>query len=204
MNPLPTQGLVLQQDVDRFIARVGCLSVTTQDTFMELFNIYSKGNVEYDVNMSYSTFNLRYPSHPQTNLSEAIAFDYVLSQYPDFEVELVTSKDEQMLGYDIRAVKHDGFQHPIEYTFSVKMASIPDDKEMRSFSIHKSVKQAIKNDKSKFVVFVDIITNQLVFSATDLAQDALCGCFTTIAKPDRIMVFYDLLGLIGPIRLTQC
>lgn len=198
MMPMDRSGPVNQKEVDRFLTVYPTLDSHTQEAFKGLYDIYVAGNVRYDIDMTYSTYNLRYPSHPQTNLSEALAFNSLTKLFPTHQISLVTSKEGQKLGHDIFVEGEDDLD---SHMISVKMAWIPPDRpqeKMRSFSVHNSIKRSImKEDTSDIIVFVDNINGHKVFCATDIAKVGLKECFQQPGMPDRIMVFYDRIGLKG-------
>lgn len=187
-----TTGVCDPVEVQRFVDRYSDLHPLVQRPYAGLLTIYSNDPVTYDVNGPETEYNLRYATHPQTNLSEANAADLLCALFdPELTLRLVTDMVGQKRGHDLYLVSND----EIVRSVSVKLASISPDPAQRSFTVSLHVKrELLKKDQSDWVVFVDNINKLAIIVELSVAQAAMSQSFAKNNGSDRILVFFDFLG----------
>jgi hypothetical protein len=177
-------------DVKRFVDTFPIWHPTVQEMYADLLEMYTRGNVMYDEGGPATKYNLRYATHPMTNLSEANAADYLVRTLDSsYTIEMVVDIPNQVKGHDL-FIKRGGEQ---TLTASVKLASIDPDVAKRSFTVSRYVKAEIKNDASDIILLVDNINRSVIVADMELTKDVMRGSFTS-NNSDRIMVFYDKFG----------
>lgn len=187
-----TRGVCDPAEVQRFLTRFPKSHTLTQLMYDELMLLYSKGNVTYDEKGPATKFNLRYHTHPMTNLSELNAADYLhRTLSSDYTVELVEDIPDQVRGHDLYIIRNG----VVECTVSVKLSYIDPRPDHRSFTISYHVKrELLKQDESDMVIFVDNINQLALLVDMKLIPNAMHAAQPVANNPHRVMVFYDLFG----------
>lgn len=189
---LPIKGEVCTHSIETWHQVYPQLLVRTQHIFSRLNDIYTSPPVMYDQNGDFGEFNLRYYHHPLTNLTEAIAVDYLISLHGDIPIDIITDKNDQISGADIEYYSHDR-----RVLVSVKMCSVWPDTNARHFIISGAIRSSVINDTgSDITMFVDVYNNAVVSASTPALKQALTGhTDRKIRNSNQYRVFYDELGM---------
>lgn len=181
-----SKGLCDPIEVQRFLNVFPKHHPEVQKMFEPLRELYAKGDVTYNERGPVTEFNLRYRSHPTTNLSEANAADGLYTTFGDnIAIKVVTDMEEQKLGHDLCVTIG-----PRDWTVSVKLADINPNPEYRSFTLHPSIQHdLLHKDRSDYVIYVD--NRRRLFMLTSLLESKIALRDSHSTSFGRIRVFYD-------------
>ena len=176
------KGNVSKSEVDRFLKAFPKFEKRIQEEFAELYELYQKWPVTFNTKGRQTKFNLRYFTHPTTNLSEASAMNYmVLEGCP---VQYVTDQPTQDLGVDFFYEREGQL-----VSVSVKLCSMFD----RGLTFHHTVANSLFKDRSQEVFFIDNLHKRGVLIPMGLIQQALPRSRPSKYNKDRLMLFYDMI-----------
>lgn len=176
-------------DVLRWRSQYPTLHSTVREQFAELNQIYNQQVVTYDPKGVFGKFNLRHPTHPATNLSEARVMSELLYHWGNEikNVEIASLREEQTSGDDIWVYFTDGRL----CTVNVKLATITN--EYRGFAISAETRRALKKNTSTYVALVDNINQCWILQSGSKVRDAVyIANFSYEGGRDGI--FYDNFG----------
>lgn len=193
------QNFVNKIEVNRFNTYYEYLHPLVQERFKKLFQQYQQWPVYYDQYSTFTEFNIRYKSHPQTNLSEALAMDLLISR-GCCNVKLLCDQPDQTLGGDL-SYGWEGKE--VIMIQSVKLCII----NRNDLSIANTIKNALcEKDKSDEICFVDNINQRALIVDRKSLLPILKNAQSSTYNRFRIRLSfndlppYSLLSTAGPFR----
>ncbi|TFH10730.1 MAG: hypothetical protein E4H14_01935 [Candidatus Thorarchaeota archaeon] len=175
--------LVESKEVERFLKRWPFLHPSVQAIFADLKEIYERGDVEYRKRGKHTRFNLRHPTHPQTNLSEANALHFLASS--GHQVRYIED-ETQYSGTDFDYLVEDQW-----ISTSVKLCSMAG----KCLTIHYKIREALYTDPSQQVFFIDNIHQSGLLMKMSDVRGLLSLMPVSLFARNRNILWYDkLLG----------